>query len=259
MLIQNDGVNDGEKIIEQQSSLTNKHPDDLESNRNYHKHHSNNHRNGITTHLLCSFVWWTALSLISSLLITVGFWLPYWIQGFWMNDNDQNDLIKITFSPFRRCNFPLLDPNNEDNVHIMYKCIRYEQFDDIPTLSWKLTTILVGLGVLFSILVSLILLFACCMPNALTSSNTCLLVIAQILIILIIIAGCIIYPLGWNEQQQQLQQHQNICGNYNLEKPFELEKCHPSLSIYLIAFGLILLIICLMFGLCTSRQYRKFY
>lgn len=45
-------------------------------------------------------------------------------------------------------------------------------------------------------------------------------------IVLIIIAGCIIYPLGWNEQQQQqqLQQHQNICSNYNLEKPFELGK-----------------------------------
>lgn len=46
----------------------------------------------------------------------------------------------------------------------------------------KLTTLLVGLGVLFSILVALILLFACCMPNALTSSNTCLLVIVQLLI-----------------------------------------------------------------------------
>lgn len=39
-----------------------------------------------------------------------------------------------------------------------------------------------------------------------------------------IITGCIIYPLGWNDQQQQQQQIQHICGAYNLEKPFELGK-----------------------------------
>ncbi|OTF77060.1 hypothetical protein BLA29_011602, partial [Euroglyphus maynei] len=160
------------KIFEQLSS--GKHDDDIESD--HHQNRNQNHLNHQTSHLLCSFVWWTALSLISSLLIATGFWLPYWLKGTYQDDNQ----IEITFSPFRRCNYPIID--NDGNINLMFKCIHYEHFDDIPSISWKLTTLLVGLGVLFSILVALILLFACCMPNALTSSNTCLLVVAQILI-----------------------------------------------------------------------------
>lgn len=119
MLIQDD--TNEQKIIESSSY---KHPDDIESDHHYHR----------TTHLLCSFVWWTALSLIASLLIAAGFWLPYWIQGFYDDDNG-SQITTITFSPFRRCNFPVI--NNDGNVNIMFKCIRYEHFDDIPSLSWK--------------------------------------------------------------------------------------------------------------------------
>ncbi|KAI7693153.1 LHFPL tetraspan subfamily member 1 protein, partial [Sarcoptes scabiei] len=194
-----------------------------------------------SSNLLCIFVWWTAFSLIASILIGFGFWLPYWLQGL-----HENSLI--SFSPFRRCNYPLIDQNGY--VQIVLRCIRYESFSDIPSFAWKLTTILVGLGFLFSSFVTMILLFSCCMPRALTSSNTVLLVLSQLLIIIVIVFGCLLYFLGWNTAE-----FQSICGiNDGL---FEFDKCYPSFSIYLLGIGVSLLFICLIFGLITSQQLRK--
>lgn len=79
--------------------------------------------------LFCSFVLWTATSLTASIIITSGFWLPYWIQGSY------HQVIDVSFGSFRRCNYPQLDENGR--IQIIPKCGRYKTFADIPSLSWK--------------------------------------------------------------------------------------------------------------------------
>lgn len=191
--------------------------------------------------MFCAFVFWTALSFAASIVLCSGYWLPYWIRGSF------HQVIDVSFGAFRRCNYPALDDNGR--IQIVPKCGRYVTFDDIPAFSWKLTTILVGIGAASSVLVSFILLFACCMPHSLRSSNGRKLVFLQFSSFMLILTGCALYPLGWANQEMR-----DVCGSM----PYELGTCELSLSAYLLGVGLIALLVCILFGLISTRKLNNY-
>lgn len=88
------------------------------------------HRTSDPLQLHCTFVWWTAFSIIATVLTITGYWLPFWLHG---NYHD----IDVSFGPFSNCNYPMIDKNGK--LKVSKKCFRYESFNEIPSLSGQVS------------------------------------------------------------------------------------------------------------------------
>ena len=98
---------------------------------------------------------WTFVSFVATCLCCTGFIFPYWITGSMFGH-------AVHFGIFRRCNYPTT------SREIAVGCGRYSSFEDIPTLSWQLCTILIGAGCLVSMLVAFTGILACCVKDLVT-------------------------------------------------------------------------------------------
>ena len=124
---------------------------------------------------------WSILSLIIPIIISVAYYLPYWLVGSY------HGIIQVSFGSFRRCNYPHM--KNDGSIEIIKECGRYTTFGDIPSLSWqvlkyiyydfiknliyyKITTILVGVGTAASLLVGFTVLAGCCLSDVITKSTS---------------------------------------------------------------------------------------
>ncbi|XP_023221670.1 LHFPL tetraspan subfamily member 6 protein-like isoform X2 [Centruroides sculpturatus] len=116
---------------------------------------------------------WSVLSLIASVLNSVGFYSPYWLRGTSFNRT------QVTFGSFRRCVYPRL---GEDGDWVMvYECGRYTTFSDIPSVSWQIVTVAVGVGSAISLLAAFTALASCCISDVLTKSTARILGMIQLL------------------------------------------------------------------------------
>ncbi|XP_003375122.1 surfactant protein B [Trichinella spiralis] len=142
---------------------------------------------------------WSLLSLATAATAAVAFYMPYWLCGY-LTLHDRTE--STSFSSFRRCNYPSALPssNAHDHQHpimpgwrqeILLQCGRYASFEDIPTLWWKITTVVVGTGTGLALLMAFIALPAYCTRDVVTRTS------APILICV----GCLLYPLGWGNKE----------------------------------------------------------
>lgn len=113
--------------------------------------------------LTCVGGLWALLSFISMGLSCVGFYMPFWLKGSLKNSTE------AYLGAFRRCNYPKMSSAGE--VVIIEQCGRYAEFEDIPSLWWKVTTISVGVGCGLTVLVAFTALLACCMEDVLTKTS----------------------------------------------------------------------------------------
>lgn len=85
-------------------------------------------------------------------------------------------------------------------------------------------------------------------------------------IVLLILTGCALYPMGWANQEMR-----DICGSMPYElgmfvvfalfsslTVYLLGTCQLSLSAYLLGFGLIALLVCILFGLISTRKLSNY-
>ena len=100
---------------------------------------------------------WSIVSVLSTMACSIGLFMPYWMRGTMLNGT-----IPVHFGVFRRCNYPT-SPNN-----YVFDCGHYTTFTDIPTLTWKICTIVIGLACIASMFVGLTSLLACCMRDLVT-------------------------------------------------------------------------------------------
>ena len=109
---------------------------------------------------------WVITSALAAVLTCTSFYLPHWLTGELFN-------VTIDFGIFRRCNYPMKDIN--DQLHVVHRCGRYTSFSDIPTVSWQVCTILMGVACAVLILVALTVSLACCIKDVLgrNSAKTC--------------------------------------------------------------------------------------
>ncbi|KAJ8311137.1 hypothetical protein KUTeg_011311 [Tegillarca granosa] len=98
-------------------------------------------------------VCWAFSSLLAAIASCIGFYLPFWLRGA-MGDNP------VYFGVFRRCNYPRTDSTG--TLIMVNECGRYSTFDDIPSLSWKIATLTIGVGCGVAMLVSLTAILAVC-------------------------------------------------------------------------------------------------
>lgn len=99
---------------------------------------------------------WAVVSILGTAASCVGFFLPYWLEGTLGNTSHP-----VHFGVFRRCNYFM---NND----VVLKCGHYTTFSDIPTMTWKICTVVIGLGCVTSLFVSFCGLLACCVRDFVT-------------------------------------------------------------------------------------------
>lgn len=107
--------------------------------------------------LTCVGVVWALISLLSAAASCVGFFMPYWLLGSQMGK-------PVSFGTFRRCSYPVRDEVHGGTV-MMENCGRYASFLSIPSLEWRICTVVMGTGCGLLLLVALTALMGCCVSD----------------------------------------------------------------------------------------------
>lgn len=188
--------------------------------------------------LTATGVFWCCLSLAAAILNSAGFYLPFWIQGTLFNTTE------ASFGSFRRCNYPRL--TEDGSLELVLECGRYTRFVDIPSVAWQIATILVGVGASLSLLVAFTSLAACCVADVVTQPTARILGLMQLVSALLIISGCLLYPHGWGSREVK-----EACGGTS--EAYRLGDCTLSWSLYILASGVGLLLLCFGLSFKASR------
>ncbi|MEQ2278887.1 LHFPL tetraspan subfamily member 6 protein [Ameca splendens] len=107
--------------------------------------------------LTCTGVIWSLLSLLCAAASCVGFFMPYWLLGMQMDK-------PVSFGTFRRCSYPVRDEEKQITV-MLEQCGRYAFFHGIPSLHWRICTVVTGVGCGLLLLVALTGLMGCCISD----------------------------------------------------------------------------------------------
>lgn len=107
--------------------------------------------------LTCTGVIWALLSLLCAAASCVGFFMPYWLLGIQMDK-------PVSFGTFRRCSYPVRDEESQTTV-MLEQCGRYASFHGIPSLEWRICTVVTGVGCGLLLLVALTALMGCCISD----------------------------------------------------------------------------------------------
>lgn len=107
--------------------------------------------------LTCTGVIWALLSLLCAAASCVGFFMPYWLLGSQMDK-------PVSFGTFRRCSYPVRDEESHTTV-MLEQCGRYASFHGIPSLAWRISTVVTGVGCGLLLLVGLTALMGCCITD----------------------------------------------------------------------------------------------
>nr|XP_035970497.1 LHFPL tetraspan subfamily member 6 protein isoform X1 [Halichoerus grypus]XP_035970498.1 LHFPL tetraspan subfamily member 6 protein isoform X1 [Halichoerus grypus]XP_035970499.1 LHFPL tetraspan subfamily member 6 protein isoform X1 [Halichoerus grypus] len=107
--------------------------------------------------LTCTGVIWALLSFLCAATSCVGFFMPYWLWGSQLGKS-------VSFGTFRRCSYPVHDESRQMMV-MVEECGRYASFQGIPSVEWRICTIVTGLGCGLLLLVALTALMGCCVSE----------------------------------------------------------------------------------------------
>ncbi|CAG5132068.1 unnamed protein product [Candidula unifasciata] len=140
---------------------------------------------------------WALTSFVASVACAVGYYFPYWLEGFYVTDN--GELVPMYFGVFRRCAYPRLGADGR--VEIVNECGIYSSFTDIPSLYWQISTVTVGAGTCLALLLSLTSLVCLCVRDIITVKVARTGGVLQLLAGLSVGAGVAIYPHGWDSTQ----------------------------------------------------------
>lgn len=107
--------------------------------------------------LTCAGVVWALLSFLCAATSCIGFFMPYWLLGSQMGK-------PVSFGTFRRCSYPVRDEARGGTV-MLEQCGRYASFQGIPSLEWRICTVVTGTGCGLLLLVALTAIMGCCVTD----------------------------------------------------------------------------------------------
>ncbi|XDV54361.1 hypothetical protein PO909_022663 [Leuciscus waleckii] len=107
--------------------------------------------------LTCAGVVWALLSFLCAATSCIGFFMPYWLLGSQMGKS-------VSFGTFRRCSYPIRDEARGGTV-MLEQCGRYASFQGIPSLEWRICTVVTGTGCGLLLLVALTAMMGCCVTD----------------------------------------------------------------------------------------------
>lgn len=182
-------------------------------------------------------VFWAFSSFLSSLMLCVGFFMPYWISGHMtIHIPDKPALqFSVQFGVFRRCNYPAID--DEGSLKLKAECGRYTHFSDIPSTSWQIATLTIGVGCGLCLLVAFAAMFGLCVNSVVIPAVARTAGIIQMCSGLLMAAGVGIYPNGWDSPEVQ-----QSCGY--MSKSYILGECSISWCFYLTSAGIGITLMC---------------
>ena len=114
---------------------------------------------------------WAFLSLLCVIAISLGFFMPFWLQGQ-MSSQFNNTISYLGI--FRRCHYPAIAGDSGQLVMVS-QCGHYTHFSDIPSVWWQVTTVLIGIAACLSFVIALTALLAACLDDVLTKTSACIL------------------------------------------------------------------------------------
>ncbi|XP_070213117.1 LHFPL tetraspan subfamily member 6 protein-like [Littorina saxatilis] len=182
---------------------------------------------------------WLTLSMLAAMASSCGFFLPYWLRGFY------EESTPVFLGTFRRCNYPRLD--DEGRVELVQECGRYTRFYDIPSIWWQISTVACGTGAAMALLVATAGLTALCVRYVLTRGTAKVAAVLQLIAGLLMGGGVAVYPLGWGSREVQ-----RVCGF--ISSPFELGTCQLYWAFYLTASAGGLTLLCSILALCAPSR-----
>ncbi|KAM6933717.1 LHFPL tetraspan subfamily member 6 protein [Xenentodon cancila] len=172
--------------------------------------------------LTCTGVIWALLSLLCAAASCVGFFMPYWLLGTQMDK-------PVSFGTFRRCSYPVRDEERQITV-MLEQCGRYASFHGIPSLEWRICTVVTGVGCGLLLLVALTALMGCCISDLISRTIGRVAGGIQFVGGLLIGSGCALYPLGWDSEEVQ-----QTCNNSSDQ--FQLGSCQIGWAYYCTGAG----------------------
>ncbi|CAL1543273.1 unnamed protein product [Lymnaea stagnalis] len=187
---------------------------------------------------------WAVTSFLASLATAVGYYFPYWLEGYYMHENGVT--YPMYFGIFRRCSYPKRD--KDGTVAILDECGRYSDFLDIPSIFWQIGTVTIGTGACLSLLVSMTALVSLCVRDIITARLARFTGVMQLCAGLLVGGGLAIYPYGWDTVQVK-----QACGGTS--GVFQLGGCHLYWAFYLTAGGGALTMICSTLA-CHAFKYK---
>ncbi|XP_074657710.1 LHFPL tetraspan subfamily member 6 protein-like [Tubulanus polymorphus] len=202
-----------------------------------------------TSRLNCGGVVWALISTVAAVAAGIGFYLPYWLEGKLRSSADDSIDAEISFGTFRRCNnYYHQSVDGEDGV--ISGCGRYTTFDAIPSLWWRVSTIVIGTGCGVALLMAFLTVFAICLMDVFSKSSARISGALQGCAGLLIGGGCALYPIGWDNAEVS-----SVCGN--TVKPYNPGMCSIGWAFYLTAIGGALTFISCFLS-CNAVRYKKF-
>uniref|UniRef100_A0A915EKY5 Uncharacterized protein n=1 Tax=Ditylenchus dipsaci TaxID=166011 RepID=A0A915EKY5_9BILA len=165
---------------------------------------------------------WIILSVLSTISIIWGFYLPYWIVG---SISLNGKKTTVYFGSFRRCNYPVFDIALK-HFRMENKCGRYAEFGDIPTIYWQLAT------------------------HILTKNSAILVGLLQVVSAIGVSCGCVIYPMGWGENPQVV----DACGP--AVGPYILGECKLGWAYIAMLLGSAITLVCGAISVCAIKDKR---
>lgn len=186
-------------------------------------------------------VFWAFSSFLGSIAASVGFYLPYWLSGYMANDI----ATPVHFGVFRRCNYPSLDENGQ--IKIIMECGRYTTFADIPSTSWQIATLTIGVGCGLSFLVSVTAMFGLCVKGVVIPTVARTAGIIQMCSGLLMGAGIGMYPNGWDSPEVQ-----QACGYTS--KAYDMGICSLSWCFYMTSAGAGITLMCTVLAFHAPKR-----
>ncbi|XP_053404542.1 LHFPL tetraspan subfamily member 6 protein-like [Mercenaria mercenaria] len=182
-------------------------------------------------------VFWAFSSFVSSVILCVGFFMPHWITGqmFIQHIGKSGQTVPVQFGIFRRCNYPAINAHGE--LTVVLECGRYTTFTDIPSTSWQIATLVIGMACGICMLVSLTALFGICVKGVVIPTVARSAGILQMCSGLLMATGVGIYPNGWDSPEVQ-----QACGNAS--KSYHLGDCSLSWCFYMTSVGIGVTLMC---------------
>ncbi|XP_043927588.1 LHFPL tetraspan subfamily member 6 protein [Protopterus annectens] len=194
--------------------------------------------------LTCVGVLWALLSFLSAAASCIGFFMPYWLLGSQMEKT-------VSFNTFRRCSYPMLDEGRQLTV-MVEQCGRYASFEGIPSLHWRISTVVTGVGCGLLLLVALTALMGCCVTELISRAIGRAAGVIQFLGGLLIGSGCALYPLGWDSEEVR-----QTCSN--LSDQYELGTCKIGWAFYCTGGGAAVAMLLCTWMACFAGKKQKQY
>ncbi|XP_050541146.1 LHFPL tetraspan subfamily member 1 protein-like isoform X2 [Daktulosphaira vitifoliae] len=154
------------------------------------------------------------------------------------------DQADAYFSSFRRCNYPRHISNG---TIIIRECGRYARFNDIPSVWWQVSTVLIGSATAITVIVAVSSISACCVTHVIQKSTAKIAGYLQLLAAALVSGGGAFYPIGWDNREVK-----ESCGN--ISGPYKLGTCHLSWSVYMLGSSVVLLLLCFYLSFYASRD-----